>query len=182
MAESWLYPLTLRTMAEQHELNLMPLMAFGARIALPAGVPSGTGRIQIDVVAADAAQRTLVLAECKDFITYQGISMCSEQLILNTYLLKTCRTGKLGRGQHQVEVAALADYRLIRYVSLGGYQGTKYANARTGTDDEARQRLDMYLAYMNAIGRCGIGVLLFRDAQSSAIVKRATPCNWAEAT
>ncbi len=182
MAESWLYPLTLQTIEQQHGLNLTPLMAFGARIALPAAAPSGTPMIQIDVVAADTSNRTLVLAECKDFLTYQGLSMCAEQLILNTYLLKTCLSGQLGRGHNQIFVAVLANYRLIRYVSLGGHQGTKYANARTGSDDETRERLHAYLPYMNHVGRSGLGLLLFRSPAATPIVERATPCNWMDAT
>ena len=181
VSEGWLYPITLRAIAEHHALNLVPLMAFSARIALPAGTPSGTDSIQIDVVAADTAHRTLVLAECKDFLTHQGASMCAEQLILNTYLLKTYLLGPLGDRQHRVEASALTDYTLIRYVSLGGHPPPDYANARTTSDDETRQRLDMYVRYMNRIGRCGLGVVLFRDKDSMPIVKPATPCKWTEA-
>lgn len=181
MAESWLYPITLQTIQQQHALSLTPLMDFRARIALPIAAPAGTPMIQIDVVAADTANRTLVLAECKDFLTFQGVSMCAEQLILNTFLLKNYLADRLGGRQHHIELAALDGYRLIRYVSLGGHQGTRYGNARTQSDAESCQRLNSYRAYLNMIGRRGIGILLFRSPGAAPVVEPAVPCDWYEA-
>lgn len=181
-AEKWLYPITMRAISHEHALNLTLLLDHTKHIILPACAPSGTGRIQVDLIAVDYAQRTIVLAECKNYITFQGVSECAEQLVLKTYLLKMYLSDNLGKGEHQaIAVEAIANYRLIRYVSLG-HQGKEYANANSLSDDETRQRLDMYQRYMNSIGRCGIGVLIFKDIVSAPIVKLATPSKWNEVT
>lgn len=179
-AEDWLYPITIQAISVNHELNLVPLMDHVKHIDLPACASSGTAKIQIDIVAADTSQRILVLAECKNFITFQGVSECAEQLMLKTYLLKTYFSGKLGHTRYKtIDVDELADYRLIKYVSLG-HQGKEYANAGTRSDDETKKRLDMYMAYMKNIGRCGTGILIFRNKDASPIVNRATPQMWKE--
>jgi len=176
--EKWLYPITMRTIADQHSLNLVPLMAFGKHISLPACAASGTDDIQIDVVAAEHSSRTLVIAECKNFVTFQGVSDSAEQLTLKSYLLKTYLAGTFGdAGQHAINVEALADYQLIQYVSLGR-QGSGYANAATRSDSESTRRIEMYRRYLDTIGRSELGILVFRDAQSAAVVHRAKARKW----
>lgn len=181
-SEKWLYPITMRAISKEHSLNLTLFLDHTQHIVLPACAPSGTGKIQIDLVAADYAQRTIILAECKNLVTFQGVSECAEQLSLKAYLLKMYLTDKLGNtGHRSIDLDALADFQLIRYIALG-HQGNEYANAGSLSYDETKRRLDMYLHYLNSIGRCGIGVFIFMDNVSAPLIKRATPHNWMEVT
>lgn len=178
--ERWLYPITMRTIGEQHSLSLVPLMAFGKHISLASCAASGTDDIQIDVVAADHSSRTLVIAECKNFVTFQAVSDCAEQLMLKSYLLRTYLSGTLGDGgQHAISMEALAGYQLIQYVSLGR-QGTGYVNATPRSDSESTRRIEMYRLYLNTIGRSGLGILVFRDEQNVPVVHRAITQKWIE--
>jgi len=176
--EDWLYPLTVNEIAKNHALNLNLLMGYCQKIQLPSCDSSGTASIQIDIVAADIERRVVVLAECKNFITFQGVSECAEQLVLKTYLLEKHLLQHLGDPNRQtINLSTVADYSLLRYVALGR-QGTDYKNASVKTDEEAKLRMDMYLDYMARIGRCNIGILIFPGTDSLAVVKRATARKW----
>jgi hypothetical protein len=174
ISEGWLYQITLNNIAVQHALNLVPLLKFGAKIMLPSCSAYGTPLIQIDVVAADAIKRVLVLSECKQFLTFQGASECAEQIVLKTHLLRNYLTGTIGC-DHSLRLTAadLNTYEWIQYISLGSYTGNGYANAKARTADELTERLRVYSSYLESIGRNEIGILLFLNQGTAPIVRRA---------
>ncbi len=174
IVEDWLFQITLNNIATQHDLNLVPLLNGRAKIMLPSCLPYGTPRIQIDVVAADIINRVIVLSECKQFLTFQGISECAEQLVLKTYLLQNYLIGALGRAHNQcIQSDDLSEYSLIQYISLGSFTGNGYNNAKARSNNELNERLTAYAAYLESIGRNDMGILLFLNQGAAPIVRRA---------
>ena len=136
--------------------------------------PYGTPRIQIDVVAADCKRRLLAIAECKEFLSFQGASECAEQITLKTYLLRNFLKGALGA----CPTDDLAEYDVDQYVSLGSRMGSGYANVKARADAELEIRRDAYSTYLNTIGRNHLGIFLFRNEQTVPITKPATVWKW----
>jgi hypothetical protein len=175
MAEEWLYAPTLRQMSKQHNASLTSLLPrFRSYISLPTFRPYGTKSIQIDVVAADCKRRLLAIAECKEFVSFQGASECAEQIALKTYLLTTFLKDALGG----YPTDGPAGYDVVQYVSLGSRKDSGYANVKTKPDAELEERRDAYSTYLNTMGRKHLGIFLFRDAQTPPMTKPAEVWKW----
>ncbi len=177
MAEDWLYDLTFKHIGIMHTLNLQKLLSFRGKIILDSA-SLGTKQIQIDIVAADTTKRVIVLAECKEFLSFQSASECAEQLFLKTFLLRNRFAGSLGRGIKAIEHSNLHKYRLLQYVSLGSYPGTKYRNAKCSSAAELHLRMYGYAQYLRTIQRRHIGLLLFLDMATPPIASRAAIMSW----
>jgi len=177
MTEDWLYQITLNQIANLHNLSLTKILDFGQKIKLSTPANTGTADIQIDVIAQDKIQKILVLSECKEFLSLQAVSECSEQLLMKTYLLKKYPpTNAIGKnGFH---ISSLNGYRFLQYISLGSYSGLKYKNAKCSIENELRNRLDFYTMYLSYANKCDIGLLLFRDKDNPPISKIGTLKYW----
>jgi hypothetical protein len=181
VAENWLYQITLDKIADIHSLNLSKLYNFTGRVAIPALHETGSNYIQIDIVAADAEKKIIVLAEAKEFLTFPGASECAEQLTMKLFHLRYYFHNSLGSDNcQQVSCEDLKHYQLVQYVSLGSYTGDKYSNAKCSSVSDLKVRLDHYSKYMHYIGRSNIGIILFADHEAEPVYRRATLQDWTE--
>ena len=179
MAENWLYQKALDVINKEHDLNLNKLYNHRAKITLSKASQFGSDRIQIDIIAADTQKQILVFGEAKEFLTFQGISECAEQLVLKQYLLKKyhkkSRLGSRSNECIQILVDEINNYSVLNYVILGSYSGTKcYNNAKCNDVRCLEKRLKEYSHYLSNIGRCIIGIILFQSKSSDCyVIKQA---------
>ena len=182
MAEDWLYKKALDVIKEKHDLNLTKLYKHTAKITLSKASQKasqfGSNRIQIDIIAADTQKQILVFGEAKEFLTFQGISECAEQLVLKQYLLKKYRKrtplGSRRNGCIQISDKIINNYSVLNYVILGSYSGTKYSNAKCNNVKCLEKRLKEYSLYLSNIGRYNIGIILFQSKSSPChVIKQA---------
>ena len=176
MAEDWLYQKALDVINKEHNLNLTKLYNHRAKITLSSKASQfGLNQIQIDIIAADIQKQILVFGEAKEFLTFQGISECAEQLILKQYLLKKYyKRNQLGGRNNRILVEKINDYSVLNYVILGSYSGTQYKNAKCNNMKCLKKRLREYSHYLSNIGRCNIGIILFQSKSSNSyIIKKA---------
>ena len=178
MAEDWLYQKALDIISREHNLNLIKLYDHSDRIGLNAEEFSSS-HIQIDIIAADTENRILVIGEAKEFLSFQGVSECAEQLILKHFLLKKYyRSDFLGKENEnftRILIDDVKNYLVFSYVILGSYSGKNYNNAKCNDEHCLKRRLDEYSLYLASIHRCDIGIVLFLSHQSDIyVIKRAT--------
>ena len=178
MSEDWLYQKALDIIGQEHNLNLIKLYDHGDMIKLNAK-KFGSPYIQIDIIAADTKNRVLVIGEAKEFLTFQGVSECAEQLTLKYFLLKkyygNSHLGKRNEGFVQIPIDELRNYLVFSYVILGSYSGENYDNAKCEDEDCLKRRLDEYSLYLASIHRCDIGIVLFLGiGYDKYVIKRAT--------
>jgi len=177
--ENWLYPKTLAKINELHFLNLQQVIDFSKRIPLSSLPETGTTKIQIDVLACDPNRKTIVLAECKDFLSLQDASSSAEQLSMKSFMLKNYPPSN-SLGEMDLNFNTLNEFQIIQYISLGSHSGENYKNCKCSGLGELARRLDFYTTYLHTIKRDYMGILLFpaEDAEKEPVYRLATPRPW----
>lgn len=168
MSEEWLYKITLEKIAQVHSLTLDKIYDFTQKIYLDKINIKGTDSLQIDIVAADCRRKIIVFSECKQYLTFQAVSECAEQLMLKKYLLQHYKkNGALGNQRKMIPINELKDYQFIQYISVGSYSGKGYQNAKCFSTSELIPRLKSYRQYLIYTNRGYMGLILFLDKKDT---------------
>ena len=160
MSEEWLYEPTFKNIKQLHSLNNLNSLFKNIRIYLSSG-DFGTKWIQIDIIKADQTRKIIAMAEAKEFLSFQAVSECAEQLYLKKYLLKNFLNNKLWEEKSLIEKDSIREYQLLFYIALGSYSGKGYNHAKSSEQNDLKKRLDEYSKYLSHINRGHIGIFAF---------------------
>ncbi len=170
MSEDWLYDKTLRKIEELHSSKLKKIIDYRQKIRLPLLEDLGTGIIQIDIVAYDPIKKIIILAECKNFLSLQGVSECGEQLFMKSHILKNYPPSPIGKDK--IDFKTFNSYRTFQYVSLGSHDGKKYNNAKCSSKEKLEDRFNFYSGYLKVAGKGYMGLIMFLNRTSKISVAK----------
>lgn len=174
MAEDWLYDKAVKIFKKEYgELELF-FPSYKKYFYLNKLAKAyGKDKIQIDIIAFNETNKILVLGEAKEFLSFEAISLCMEQLYLKLYILEKFHNNDFNSKKL---LGFLKEFKVYRYIILGSYTSKSYQNAKANTIDELERRKEEYLKYLSFRNANGFGLLMFlNEDKDEYVLKHAEP-------